>query len=57
MDELWRQLMASPSDFWDNRANKRNPRAPDFKHKKNGGALWLNSKPSWVSLGEATAPV
>eukprot|EP00892_Ulva_mutabilis_P005606 jgi/Ulvmu1/3417/UM016_0036.1 len=56
MDDLWRLLMAAPGDFWDNRTNKRNPRAPDFKHKQNGGALWLNSKPAWVSLGDTSPP-
>ena len=29
-------------EFWDNRADKRNPKAPDFKHKENGDwAVWL----------------
>lgn len=50
MEELWRQLMASPQDFWDNRAKKLSPKSPDFKHKQTGGALWLNSKPAWVTV-------
>lgn len=48
---LWQEFFADPSKFWDNRADKRNPRAPDFKNKDNGDkALWLNDKknPSWV---------
>lgn len=53
MEELWRQLMQSPKDFWDNRAKKLSPKSPDFKHKKTGDALWLNSKPDWVTISES----
>jgi hypothetical protein len=30
--------------------NKRNPRAPDFKHRTEDKALWISSRntPSWV---------
>lgn len=48
--QLWEQFDKQPNDFWDNRANKRNPKAPDFVHKSSRGALWVNSKPDWVSL-------
>ena len=35
-------LLASPQDFIDIRAEKRNPRAPDFKHKSDQAvAIWL----------------
>lgn len=34
-------------EFWDNRSDKRNPKAPDFKHKENGDwAVWLNNLPA-----------
>lgn len=29
-----------PGEFWDNRQNKRNPRAPDAKHKSTNMPLW-----------------
>ena len=36
-------LLASPQDFIDIRAEKRNPRAPDFKHKSDQAvAIWLS---------------
>ena len=50
MKQLWEQFDTKPSDFWDNRAKKTNPKAPDFVHKTSRGALWVNSKPDWVSL-------
>jgi hypothetical protein len=31
--------------FWDNRVGKTNPRGPDFKHKTDQFALWLNDAP------------
>lgn len=47
----WAALFCSPNDFWDNRATKRNPKAPDFKHKETGEALWVESRgtPAWVA--------
>ena len=47
----WAALFCSPGDFWDNRATKRNPKAPDFKHKETGEALWVESRntPAWVA--------
>ena len=44
-------FFSNPSAFWDNRFNKRNPRAPDFKHKdEKDTVLWLDSRdtPTWV---------
>jgi hypothetical protein len=51
----WDMLVANPSAFWDNRADKTNPAAPDFKlkvdrnaspeEKKDAKALWLNACP------------
>ncbi|KAF7813927.1 protein OSB2, chloroplastic-like [Senna tora] len=47
-DDIWRDVVENPNKWWDNRSNKRNGRAPDFKHKETGEALWLNRSPSWV---------
>lgn len=49
-EELWQAFFANPVDWWDNRMNKRNPKAPDFKHKDTGEALWVEGKynPPWV---------
>ena len=49
---LWETLRASPESFWDNRQDKRNPRAPDFRHKDSGDALWLDSRdrPPWIDI-------
>lgn len=49
---LWVEYFNNPAAWWDNRGNKRNPRAPDFKHRDNPDkALWIVGKknPSWVS--------
>lgn len=48
--ELWQAFFANPGEWWDNRRNKRNPKAPDFKHKDTGEALWIDgrSTPPWV---------
>ncbi|KAM0951801.1 putative primosome PriB/single-strand DNA-binding, nucleic acid-binding protein [Dioscorea sansibarensis] len=50
MEQLWQAFFANPVDWWDNRTNKRNPKAPDFKHKHTGEALWIEGKynPPWV---------
>ena len=63
-DAMWRSaLIDSPGDWWDNRIDKRNPRAPDFKAKNNGphtngepAVLWIDSKdlPAWVPSHLAT---
>ncbi|VAH69151.1 unnamed protein product [Triticum turgidum subsp. durum] len=54
--ELWQSLVDSPQSWWDNRADKRSPKAPDFKRKDTGEALWLSPKtPSWVT--DALPPV
>ncbi|UPR00756.1 single-stranded DNA-binding protein [Chloropicon primus] len=51
LEGRWAALFCSPGDFWDNRATKKNPRAPDFKHKETGEALWIESRgtPAWVA--------
>ncbi|XP_045790339.1 protein OSB2, chloroplastic-like [Trifolium pratense] len=47
-DESWNDLLQNPTKWWDNRLDKRNERAPDFKHKDTGAGLWLKGSPSWV---------
>ena len=46
----WRHLVDNPEEWWDNRAIRKNPRAPDFKHKVTRQALWINNwqTPEWV---------
>ncbi|OMP08828.1 Primosome PriB/single-strand DNA-binding protein [Corchorus olitorius] len=48
--ELWQAFFANPSEWWDNRKNKRSPKYPDFKHKDTGEALWIEGRnnPHWV---------
>ncbi|KAL4378776.1 hypothetical protein GQ457_02G003530 [Hibiscus cannabinus] len=48
--ELWQAFFANPTEWWDNRQNKRNPKYPDFKHKDTGVALWIEGRntPHWV---------
>ncbi|WCJ32383.1 organellar single-stranded DNA binding protein 4 [Euphorbia peplus] len=47
-EESWKQLVENPAKWWDNRENKRNVKAPDFKHKETGEGLWLSDSPTWV---------
>ncbi|XP_042507211.1 protein OSB1, mitochondrial [Macadamia integrifolia] len=47
---LWQVFFSNPDEWWDNRHGKVNPKAPHFKHKDTGEALWLSSSdPSWVT--------
>lgn len=50
IESLWKTFFANPFEWWDNRTKKRNPRAPDFKHKDSGEGLWIESRhsPSWL---------
>ncbi|XP_024544073.1 protein OSB3, chloroplastic/mitochondrial-like isoform X2 [Selaginella moellendorffii] len=50
-EKSWKLFFSSPSDWYDNRDNKRNPKAPDFKHKSNGEGLWIDGyyTPSFVT--------
>ncbi|KAI5056711.1 hypothetical protein GOP47_0028529 [Adiantum capillus-veneris] len=47
---LWKSYFADPSQWWDYRLFKRNPKAPDFQHKATKDKLWLDGtrNPSWV---------
>ncbi|KAK4419170.1 protein OSB2, chloroplastic [Sesamum alatum] len=47
-DHFWKDLVENPDNWWDNRAKKKNPKAPDFKNKETGEALWLNNTPGWA---------
>ncbi|XP_075502279.1 protein OSB2, chloroplastic-like [Primulina tabacum] len=47
-DDSWKNLVENPDKWWDNRSNKKNPKAPDFKHKETGEVLWLNRTPDWA---------
>lgn len=49
-EKLWQIFFFNPSEWWDNRNNKKNPKAPDFKHKSTNEVLWVESfrNPSWV---------
>lgn len=61
-DAMWQTYLDDPSQWYDNRPEvtgepKRNPRGPDFKHKKDGTALWVDSAPEWAKMalnGEAS---
>jgi hypothetical protein len=35
------RIATNPDEWWDNRNSKRNPKAPDYKHKQNGMGVWL----------------
>uniref|UniRef100_A0A6U0BCG6 Single-stranded DNA-binding protein n=1 Tax=Pycnococcus provasolii TaxID=41880 RepID=A0A6U0BCG6_9CHLO len=43
--EKYEHLIAHFDEYWDNRLTKRNPRAPDFKHKSTGTGIWVDSAP------------
>ncbi|XP_020870883.1 protein OSB4, chloroplastic isoform X2 [Arabidopsis lyrata subsp. lyrata] len=47
-EESWKDLVENMNKWWDNRLDKRHPKAPDFKHKETGVGLWLSDSPSWV---------
>ncbi|KAJ4830742.1 hypothetical protein Tsubulata_014170 [Turnera subulata] len=49
-EEMWQAFFANPTQWWDNRKDKRTPKHPDFKHKDTGEALWVDgwNNPSWV---------
>ncbi|PUZ53006.1 hypothetical protein GQ55_5G019600 [Panicum hallii var. hallii] len=48
-EELWRDLLDNPANWWDNRTDKPTPNYPDFKHKDSGKALWIGTRsPQWA---------
>jgi len=53
-DYAWSHLGENPDEWWDNREDKRNPRAPDFKLKSDGDvALWITDDDSKYEPSEA----
>ena len=65
-EKKWMDFFDNPNAYWDNRQNKRNPRAPDFKHKdEKDTVLWLDSRdtpnckpfrvPSWLCWKSAAS--
>ncbi|OEL23069.1 Protein OSB4, chloroplastic [Dichanthelium oligosanthes] len=48
-EELWRDLVDNPANWWDNRTDKLTPKHPDFKNKDSGKGLWIGTKsPQWA---------
>ncbi|XP_023638728.1 protein OSB3, chloroplastic/mitochondrial isoform X2 [Capsella rubella] len=47
-EESWKDLVQNPDKWFDNRSEKTNVKAPDFKHKETGEALWMTDSPIWV---------
>lgn len=49
-ETLWREYFRSPSDWWDNRQDKKSIGTPDFRHKVTEEGIWLDNfcKPAWV---------
>ncbi|VVB07955.1 unnamed protein product [Arabis nemorensis] len=47
-EESWKDLAENPDKWLDYRSDKTNPKAPDFKHKETGEALWMTDSPTWV---------
>lgn len=45
VETFWRDLADHPEDWWDNWATRRNPKAPDFKHRVTRQPLWT---PVWA---------
>ncbi|KAJ7532424.1 hypothetical protein O6H91_13G002800 [Diphasiastrum complanatum] len=48
--QLWEEFFSDPSQWWDTRSDKKNPKFPDFKHKTAKKALWIHNRlnPPWV---------
>jgi hypothetical protein len=53
---LWAELESNPSNWYDNRANKKNPKGPDFKRKATGEGLWLEYNGSSAVPAGVTVP-
>ncbi len=56
IETLWRQFFSDPSQWWDCRSEKANPRYPVFRNKNTQNALWLydRQKPPWVGAKRAS---
>lgn len=53
---LWQELQDNPSQWFDNREGKRNPKAPDFKRKNTGEGLWMTYNGSSAVPDGITVP-
>jgi hypothetical protein len=55
-EAAWQHLLDTPQDFFDNTQTKTNPKAPDFKGKRDtpydGVGLWLESAPEWYTAAQ-----
>lgn len=49
VDDVWKDLVENPDNWWDNRLDKKSKKGPDFKHKETGKPLWLTYAPAWVT--------
>ncbi|XP_066315845.1 protein OSB4, chloroplastic-like isoform X2 [Miscanthus floridulus] len=48
-EDLWRDLVDNPANWWDNRADKPTPKHPDFRNSNSGQGLWIGTKsPRWA---------
>ncbi|ESQ39565.1 hypothetical protein EUTSA_v10000889mg [Eutrema salsugineum] len=47
-EESWKDLVENPDKWLDSRSTKTNVKAPDFKHRETGEALWMTDSPTWV---------
>ncbi|KAJ7536563.1 hypothetical protein O6H91_12G073900 [Diphasiastrum complanatum] len=56
VEQLWQEFISDPSQWWDNRFIKKNPKYPDFEHKTTHEGLWIEGgmNPLWVKAKVAT---
>lgn len=51
---MWQELVDSPHKWFDNRQDKKNPKAPDFKAKRtsqfDGQGLWADKMPPFAKI-------
>ncbi|KAJ7536613.1 hypothetical protein O6H91_12G074900 [Diphasiastrum complanatum] len=56
VEQLWQEFFLDPSQWWDTRFIKKNPKYPDFEHKSTHEGLWIEGwlNPPWVKAKVAT---
>ncbi|KAJ7564381.1 hypothetical protein O6H91_02G014700 [Diphasiastrum complanatum] len=56
VEQPWQEFLSDPSQWWDNRFIKKNPKYPDFKHKITHEGLWIEGrlKTPWVKAKVAS---
>ncbi|KAJ1287050.1 hypothetical protein BS78_03G400900 [Paspalum vaginatum] len=48
-EDLWRDLVENPGNWWDNRRDKPTAKHPDFRQKDSGEGLWVGTRsPQWA---------